>query len=601
MAQFYSKELVDFVLFKVHDVKSLCALSRYEDHDEASFKMVLDSANSLAENHLYPIHREMDTNQPELRDGQIYVHEKMKGIMEMIGEQGWISSAADYEKGGQQLPMMVSWAASFIMAAANYSAVAFYGLSQGASELIAAFGNDAQKSLYLNQLYEGKWQGTMALTEPEAGSSLSDIVTSATPTENGYYLIKGQKIFISCGDHDACDNIVHMMLARVKGAPKGAKGISMFIVPKKRFEDEQLVANDVTTGGIYHKLGYRGAPIAHLMMGESNDCRGYLVGEENMGLKYMFKMMNSARISVGMHSCSIASAAYYASLEYAKERKQGRPISNKDVNLPQVPIIEHADVKRMLLFQKSIIEGSYSLLMQCARYEDLSYYAEGEEQAKAALLLDLLTPIAKSYPAEMGILTTSAALQIHGGYGYTTDYVAEKYFREIRIHTLHEGTTAMHGMDLLGRKIMMKNGQAVMYLMQDVMADISKAKSSEALKIYAQTLETKMMNLQELTMHLVGVAQKEGPDVFLSDATLYLELFSILVVGWQWLKMGVVAEQEIASASASSNTNSNQFLESTLKTLTFYFEYEVPKTSGLLTRLKSTNRVTLTINEDLLI
>ncbi|MEZ5024102.1 MAG: acyl-CoA dehydrogenase [Chitinophagales bacterium] len=600
MSQFYSKDHVNFVLFKVHDVKSICALDRYKDHDEASFKMVLDSANSIAENHLYPIHREMDADQPELKDGQIYVHENMKGIMKLIGEQGWISSAADYEMGGQQLPMMVSWAASFIMAAANNSAVAFYGLSQGASELISAFGNDAQKALYLEKLYNGEWQGTMALTEPEAGSSLSDIVTTATPTDEGHYLIKGQKIFISCGDHDACDNIVHMMLARVKDAPKGAKGISMFIVPKKRLDNGKLVSNDVATGGIYHKLGYRGAPIAHLMIGENDDCRGYLVGEENMGLKYMFKMMNSARISVGMHSVSIASAAYYASLEYAKERKQGRPVSNKDVNLPQIPIVQHADVKRMLLFQKSIIEGSFSLLMQCAKYEDLSYYAEGEAKEKAILLLDLLTPIAKSYPAEMGILTTSAALQIHGGYGYTTDFVAEKYFREIRIHTLHEGTTAMHGMDLLGRKIMMKNGQAVMYLMQDVMADISKAKSSEHLKKYAETLENKMMALQELTMHLAGVAQKEGPDVFLSDATLYLDLFSILVVGWQWLKMGVVAEAEITISNASSNSNYSNFLQSNLKTLEFYFEYEVVKTNGLLERLKSKSRVTVEMDEELL-
>ncbi len=596
MSKFYSRQHLKFVLFKVHNVQKICELERYQDHNAEGFQMVLDSAHSLAEKHFYPIHLEMDNNQPELKDGQIYVHPNMRNIMKMVGEQGWISSAADYESGGQQLPMMVSWAASFIMAAANYSATAFYGLSQGASELINAFGTTEQKETYLQKLYNGEWQGTMALTEPEAGSSLSDIVTTAYPTNDGYYSIKGQKIFISCGDHDACDNMVHMMLARVEGAPKGAKGISMFIVPKKRPVIDQLVSNDVQTAGLYHKLGYRGAPIAHLMMGENEDCRGYLVGEENMGLKYMFKMMNSARISVGMHSTSIASAAYYASLEYANERKQGRPVSNKDVNLPQIPIIQHADVKRMLLFQKSIIEGCLSLMIQCAKFEDLSYYADGEEQEKAKLLLDLLTPIAKSYPAEMGILTTSAALQIHGGYGYTTDFAVEKYFREIRIHTLHEGTTAMHGMDLLGRKIIMKNGQAVMYMMQEVMNDITHAKSSERLNAYASTLEKKMINLQELTMHLMGIAQKKGPETFLADATLSLDLFSILVVAWQWLKMGLTAEEEMQTA----DNNYKSFLKSNLKTLEFYFEYEVPKTNALFERLKSENHLTAKIDESLL-
>jgi alkylation response protein AidB-like acyl-CoA dehydrogenase len=598
MSNFYSKAHLDFLLFKVHRIADLCALDYFKDHNEETFKMVLESAHSLSEKHLYPIHLEMDYNEPQLVDGNIKVHPKMKALMKLFGEQGWISANFTYEEGGQQLPSMICWGASFIMGAANYSAVVYPGLTMGASELIRLFASNEQKETYLPKMFAGEWQGTMALTEPEAGSSLSDIVTTAYKTDEGHYLIKGQKIFISCGDHDATENIVHLMLARVKDAPKGAKGISLFIVPKKRLTASgALESNDVITAGIYHKLGYKGAPIAHLMMGESDDCRGYLIGDENMGLNYMFKMMNGARISVGMHSISIASAAYYGSLQYAQERKQGRIISDKDVTKPQVPIIQHADVKRMLLFQKAIIEGSLSLLLQCTRYEDLSLHGEESERAKYAMLLDLLTPIAKTYPAEMGILTTSTAIQIHGGYGYTKDFAAEKYFREIRIHTLHEGTTAMHGMDLLGRKVMMKNGQAVMFLMQEVMADIAKAKSSENLKTYATVLENKMMTLQEVTMHLVGVAQKKGVETFLADATLYLELFSILTVAWQWIKMANVAEQELNKNEASQTT----FLKSNLATMRYFFEYEVPKTLGLVERLKSAEAVTVEASEDLLI
>ncbi len=592
MSKFYSKEHLDFVLFKVHRVEELCQLDRFKDHNKEVFDMILDMAHAFAEKHLYPIHLEMDYDEPRLEDGKVRVHPNMKTIMKLFGEQGWISCTSDYEEGGQQLPTIISWAASFIMGAANYSATAFGGLSMGASELIRMYGTEEQIATYIPPLFAGNWQGTMALTEPEAGSSLSDIVTTAEKAEEGHYKISGQKIFISCGDHDACDNIVHMMLARVKGAPSGAKGISMFIVPQKRLNGQN---NDVITAGLYHKLGYRGAPIAHLMMGENDDCHGYLVGEENMGLRYMFKMMNGARISVGLHSTSIASAAYYQSLKYAKERKQGRLISDKDISKPQIPIIQHADVKRMLLFQKSIVEGSLSLLMQCTLYDDLAQNSsDAEEREKYSLLLDFLTPIAKSYPAEAGILSTSAALQIHGGYGYTRDFPVEKYFREIRIHTLHEGTTAMHGLDLLGRKVTMKGGKAVMLVMKEVMKDIGLAKSEESLSVYAEKLEVKIKELQQVTMKKMGLAQKGLIEVFLADATLYLELFSIVAIAWQWLKIGVVAQNEFGTSSK------NDFLESKIKTMQFYFEYELPKTSGLIERLSSKNNVTVDVNENLL-
>jgi butyryl-CoA dehydrogenase len=301
----------------------------------------------------------------------------------------------------------------------------------------------------------------MALTEPEAGSSLADITTMAEPTDHGYYKIKGQKIFISAGDHDGADNVIHLMLAKIKGAPAGVKGISLFVVPKKRIDEKgQLVSNDVVTSGVFHKLGYRGCPIAQLSMGDSDNCRGYLVGEPHQGLLLMFQMMNEARIGVGAGAAAIASAAYYSALDYTKTRLQGRKLSTKDPTLPQIPLIEHPDVKRMLLFQRSVIEGALSLLMQAAKYADLAIVLTGEEKEKNELLLDLLTPVAKSYPSEMGILSVSQGVQCLGGSGYCDDYPLEQYYRDARIHPIHEGTTGIQGLTLLGRNVTMKGGKA---------------------------------------------------------------------------------------------------------------------------------------------
>lgn len=589
--QFYSKENLRFLLHDVFPMKDLCERELFKQHTVENFDMIIEAAGTLSENHLRPILVEMDRNPPYLENGRIKVHPKMRSLMKKFGEDGWISMSAPEEFGGQGLPFTVLQASAFIMAAANYSTMAYPFLTNGAAHLIESFGSKELQQTYIPRMYAGEWQGTMALTEPQAGSSLSDVVTSATPTGNDYYLIKGQKVFISCGDSDAVDNVVHLMLARIDGAPAGTKGISLFVVPQQRPDGNGgLVGNDVSTAGLFHKMGYHGAPIVHLITGEKNDCHGYLLGEANKGLSYMFQMMNEARIGVGLQATSIATAAYYTSLDYAKVRLQGRKLADKDPTKAQIPIIEHADVKRLLLFQKSVVEGSLSLIMQSCRYYDLWLSSEGEEKEANFLKLELLTPIVKSYPAEMSILTTSAALQCFGGYGFTKEYMAELFFRETRIHTLHEGTTAIHGMDLLGRKVMMKNGQATMLLMQEVMGDIEKAQAYANLKPYADSLSKRLMKLNELTMHLMGVAQAQGPEVFLADATLYLELFGILCISWQWLKQGIVAEE---LKKNGTKDYSPEFLQSKWLALQYFFEYELPKADGLITRLKSDNHFTV--------
>jgi alkylation response protein AidB-like acyl-CoA dehydrogenase len=587
---FYSKQNLNFTLYEVHNVKDLTQYPYFQEHSQETFDMVLDSADAIATKMLRPLLTEMDRNEPQLIDGKIKIHPGMAPIIKKFGYDGWINAGFSFDEGGQQLPSTILNAAAFIFQAANYSASVFPFLTSGAANLIRSFGNEFLKKTFLPNMYSGAWQGTMALTEPNAGSSLSDISTSAKATDNdGVYKISGQKIFISAGDHDLCENIIHLMLAKIEGGPAGAKGISLFVVPKLKYNaDNKLISNDVTTAGIYHKMGYKGAPIAHLIMGATDNCFGYLVGEPHQGLKYMFQMMNEARLGVGMNAVAIATAAFLASLEYAKERPQGRLISDKDISKPQIPIINHADVKRMLLFQKAITEGSLSLILQCCKYNDLIQgLKHSEESRKYELLLDLLTPIAKSYPSEMGCLSTSAAVQILGGAGYTTDFPVEQYYREARIHPIHEGTTGIHGLDLLGRKIAMQNGKAMQLFAIEIKNTVEKAMQIELLKEKAKALENKLELVVKVTQHSINLG-KNDVEKYLSDATLYLEMTSILAISWQWLLQGITIIN-----LTKKNGELSDFQNGKLQTLTYYYEYEMIKIDYLSTRLLSENKVTI--------
>lgn len=598
MAQKYmSMRNLRFLLHDVLSVEQLTAYERYQDHNKEGFDMMLDSAKQIADNLLFPIYEEMDKQPPKMGDGVVHVHPQMKAIMKETGESGWIVAQEDYEIGGQQMPHTVYNAANFIFHAANTSAASYFGLTMGSAELISSFGNQELKDVYMTKMFEGKWQGTMALTEPHAGSSLGDIRTTASPNEDGSYSIKGQKIFISAGDNDATENVVHLMLAKIDGAPAGTKGISLFVVPKHRPEDDQLIPNDVFTAGFEGKMGMKGCPVMHLVMGDNNNCKGWLVGEPHKGLKYMFQMMNGARISVGMMSCGLSSAAYYASLEYANERPQGRTPSNRDLESPMENIINYADVKRMLLFQKSVTEGGLALVMQCALYADLARVCEGEEKEKYQMLLDLLTPIAKTYPAEMSLLSTSQGVQVLGGAGFCSDFPLQQYYRDTRINPIYEGTTGIQAMDLLGRKVTMKMGAAVMAFGAELQQTIKAGMAVDSLKAQAEKLGAAATKFQEVTMKLMNLAQSEKPEVFLADATLYLENAGILAVGWQWLKQALVVEQKLAENPTGEELN---FLKGKRAAFEFFFEYEIPKSIGLTKRLLSDNRLTLELDTEYL-
>jgi alkylation response protein AidB-like acyl-CoA dehydrogenase len=585
---FYSRRDLFFQLFENIKVLELTQYGYFKDHDRQTIEMVLDAADQIAEKSLYPFLSALDREEPKLIDGKIRVHEAMKKIYRKFGEDGWINATFPYSEGGQQLPGTVHMAAGFIFQAANYSASVYPFLTTGAANLIRSYARLELRQKFIPNLYNGKWQGTMALTEPDAGSSLTDLTTLAIPTdEEGTYNIIGQKIYISCGDHDACDNFIHLMLARIKGAPAGTKGISLFIVPQKKVSDG--TPNDVITAGIYHKMGYKGAPIAHLIMGP--ECEGYLVGEPNMGLQYMFQMMNEARIGVGLNATAIGTAAYLASLTYAKERPQGRRVGSKDINLPQVPIIQHADIKRMLLFQKSITEGALGLLLYCSKLADKAHAAEGTTKEEASLLLDLLTPIAKSFPAEMCCLTTSAAIQVLGGAGYTIDFPVEQYYREARIHPIHEGTTGIHGIDLLGRKVVMQEGKAFNLLVRTINKTIEIAKKHPQLSRYADKLEKYHKRVQDVTIQLAKKANG-NTEAYLADATIYLEMMGILCIGWQWL-----SQAEVAQVALDKQSPEADFYLGKIMAMRYYFSYELGKIDPLATKLCSDEHITIEMNE----
>lgn len=581
-----------FIIHEVLDGASVNRFEYYQDYDKEAFDMALDAAKQIGDQYLFPFYTAQDKDKAYYKDGVVYVHESMRPAIKAIAEAGWIAAHDIYDWNGQQMPLTLLNAGLSIFYAANANIACHPFLTAGAANLIRTFGSEELNQTYIPNMYNGDWQGTMALTEPQAGSSLSDITTSATPVEGeDFYHIKGQKIYISGGDHNAVDNVVHLTLARIKGAPAGTKGISLFVVPKHRpTADGSLEFNDVTTAGIYGKMGQKGYVAAHLMLGEGEDCRGYLVGEPHQGLKYMFRMMNEARIGTGLVSAGAASAAYYASLKYAHERPQGRHPSNKDVNQPQVLIIEHADVRRMLLLQKAMVEGSLTLLMQCSLYADIAQSSEGEEAENAHLLLELLTPIAKSYPAEKGIESVSMGMQVLGGAGYTDDFPLEQYYRDIRINSIYEGTTTIHGMDLLGRKVMMQNGKALILLMQEVKQTINAAMEREGTQAFAQKLGQNAAKLHETTMKLIELAMKDKPEVFLADATLYLEYFGLNVMAWLWLKQALVADKALEELDSGSEY---EFYMGKMQTTKYFFEYELIKASSLGKRLMSDERVSL--------
>ena len=593
-------ETLKFMLYEVHGLEKMLDKKRFEDYDKESIDLFLESIKEFSDRELYPVYKEMDENPAYYKDGKIYVHEKVKTLMHQGGEMGIISASFDYKDGGMQMPLLAHTAAMFMLEAANNHLPGYAGLTQGAAELIIHFANQDLNKKYVPKMLSGKWGGTMCLTEPQAGSSLSDIVTKANRTDNGYFNISGQKIFISAGDNHFTENIVHLLLARIEGAPAGTKGISLFIVPKNRPNNkESLDFNDVNTIGDFEKMGQKGYCTSHLSFGDKNDCRGWLVGEENKGLYYMFLMMNAARIAVGRGASAIATAAYHSSLSYANERPQGRKLSaNGKKNPDEKPslIIEHPDVRRMLLFQKSMSEGSMSLVFLAAKYYDLEKTAENdEEKYKYKTLLDMIIPVAKTYPSEAGNISVSNGIQVLGGYGFCSDFPLQQYYRDIRISSIYEGTTGIQSQDLLGRKITMDNGKGLDLLSSEIFRCISEANKHDDLKIYAKNLAEKIDLTQKVLKKLMPLALKGDYERFLADASVFMDFFSLIIISWSWLDIAV----KVNNLKENIHYNS-ALLKGKIEAMKYFFLYELPKTTGLAETLMNLSDVTIKKDEDYL-
>lgn len=569
---------VTFLLYEVLQAHQLCELPYFADHDKNTFDLFLTSARRLAREVLFPTYKPTDEEPARFVDGRIKVHPRLKAVYPQLVELGLLSASRPDAVGGQQLPLTIAGLASAYLMAGNLSAYGYIGLSAGAAHLLEAFGDDTVKREFMARIYSGEWTGTMALTEPGAGSSLADVTTRATPTKDGHYLIQGSKIFISGGDHDLAENVVHMTLARIDGAPAGIKGVSLFAIPRMRSDNGALVFNDVHTAGALHKIGWRGLPSLALNYGEEGDCHGWLVGEPHRGINHMFQMMNEARIMVGMNGAATASVAYHEAVGYARNRPQGRPLSAKDPATPQVPIIEHADVRRMLLRQKAIVEGSLSILATASWHSDMAEHAPDEARRRhSGLLVDLLTPVAKSFPAEWGFESNALSIQVHGGYGYTSEYLPEAWMRDQKLNSIHEGTTGIQSMDLLGRKVMANGGAALRALMEDVLATIERARSAGVDSTWCDAMDRSVEQVGELTLHLGQLGMQGDAEDMMRHSAHYLQLFSIFVAAWQWLSQAAVASEGLDGATEKDQG----FYRAKLRTAQYWFATEVPRIEQL--------------------
>ncbi|WP_339478833.1 acyl-CoA dehydrogenase [Pseudomonas fluorescens] len=564
-----------FELYEVLDAEGLTRRERFAEHNRETFDAAIGTARNIAEKYFAPHNRKGDENEPRYENGQAILIPEVKPAVDAFLEAGFLNAARSFDAGGMQLPTLLSQACFAHFQSANAASTSYPFLTMGAANLIESFGTDEQKQRFLQPMIDGRFFGTMALTEPHAGSSLSDIRTRAEPAADGTYRLKGNKIFISGGDHPLSENIVHMVLAKLPDAPPGVKGISLFIVPKFLVNDDGTLGqrNDVLLAGLFHKMGWRGTTSTALNFGDNGECIGYLVGEAHRGLSYMFQMMNEARIGVGMGAVMLGYAGYLYSLEYARERPQGRVPDSKDPTTAPVAIIQHADVRRMLLTQKSYVEGAFDLGLYAARLFDDTTTLETEAERKHAHeLLDLLTPIVKSWPSEFCLKANELAIQILGGHGYTREYPVEQYYRDNRLNPIHEGTHGIQSLDLLGRKLAQNGGAGLKQLVRLIADTAERAVAYESLTALREPLEKLVARLQVVTIGLLTDLAQGKVNSSLANSALYLKVFGHTVIGWRWLEQAIRAEEGLIKGNAADV----DFYKGKLQAARYFLTWEVP-------------------------
>ncbi|MCZ7438132.1 acyl-CoA dehydrogenase [Micromonospora sp. WMMC241] len=592
-----SRRDLAFLLHDWLDVARLTERPRYAEHSRETFDAVLDLAARVAAERFAPHNRAADTSEPTVDGGRVRTIPQVKAALDAFADTGLFAATLDESVGGMQLPHAVAAAAFAWFQAANVGTSAYPFLTLGNANLLLAHGSAEQVDTWVRPMVEGRFFGTMCLSEPQAGSSLADLTTRAEPQDDGTHRITGTKMWISAGDHELAENIVHLVLARIPGGPPGVKGLSLFVVPKVLLADDGTPGprNDVVLVGLNHKLGYRGATNTLLNFGEGVHrpygrvgAVGYLVGQPHQGLALMFHMMNEARIGIGAGATALGYTGYLKSVAYARQRPQGRPVADKDPTTPQVPIVAHPDVRRMLLAQKSYVEGALALVLYCGRLLDEEKTAPAEaDRERAHLLLELLTPIAKSWPSQWCLAANDLAIQVHGGYGYTRDYDVEQHWRDNRLNAIHEGTHGIQALDLLGRKVTMRDGAALELLLESMRATVDRAWKADGFAAdLAGRLGAAVDRIAVVTRRLWASGD---PELALANASVYLEAVGHVVVAWMWL------EQVLAVDASGSPTD--EFSAGKRAAARYFFRWELPKVAAQFDLLESLDRTTLDMRE----
>jgi alkylation response protein AidB-like acyl-CoA dehydrogenase len=594
-----SRRDLEFLLYEWLDVEALTSRPRYADHSRETFDAALDTCEKIATEKFEPHNKKSDQHEPTFDGERVHMIPEVAEALRAFCDAGLMAAAQDYDLGGMQLPVTVSSAGFSYFKGANIASSGYPFLTIGNANLLLAHGTKEQIDTFVRPMMQGRFFGTMCLSEPQAGSSLSDIKTRAERQSDGTYRLFGNKMWISGGEHELSENIVHLVLAKVPGSPPGVKGISLFIVPKKLVNRDGSLGerNDVVLAGLNHKLGYRGTTNTLLNFGEGRHqpggragAIGYLVGDENKGLACMFHMMNSARIGVGLGATMLGYTGYLHALDYARNRPQGRHPQAKNPESAQVPIVEHADVKRMLLAMKAYVEGALALNLYCARLVDDERTSESPEaRRKATLLLDILTPIAKSWPSQWCLEANSLAIQVHGGYGYTRDYNVEQFWRDNRLNPIHEGTHGIQGLDLLGRKVIMQEGAAFRAFGEAVEATVRRTLETQHTETlgFAGDLAKAVQRIAQVTQKLYSAGNL---DKTLANSSVYLEAFGHAVVAWIWLEQSLMA-------SKNFNEADSDFYRGKLQACRYFFLWELPKVGPMLDLLESIDTTALDMQE----
>ncbi|MFT6896335.1 MAG: alkylation response protein AidB-like acyl-CoA dehydrogenase [Paraglaciecola sp.] len=570
-----SRKELAFQLYEVLDTDSLCTRQRFSEHNKDTFDAVMATADKIAREKFAPHNAKADANEPTFDGENVHMIPEVQEAFNAYAESGLIAGRFDFAEGGMQLPETIMTACAGYFMAANPSSTGYAFLTIAAANVIKNFASDDIKAQFMPRMLTGEFTGTMALTEPHAGSSLADIHTSAKKTEDGSYRLKGSKLYISGGDHQLSKNIVHLVLAKIQGAPAGVKGISLFAVPKFRLDENGQPGqrNDVSLVGLIHKLGYRGTTSTALSFGSQDDCHAYLVGEEHQGLKNMFLMMNEARLGVGFGAAMVGYAGYRYSLAYAKERTQGRVAPHTKPTDKAAAIIEHGDVKRMLLTQKAYVEGAMSLCFYAARLVDDIHTLEDEDaRLKATQLLDLLTPVVKAWPSEYGPKANDLAIQVLGGAGYTREYPVEQYWRDNRLNPIHEGTNGIQALDLLTRKLWQENGAGLAQLQHIMQGDFAKASGEVGQQLVAN-IQPYLRRLQPLIPRLGAALKGQEQTVMLANAQCFMNIFGQLVLSWIWIRQATVAEQALEQDDISADDQ--HFYQGKLQAARYFINWEL--------------------------